>query len=454
MPGLLYAADAVDTGVAKSATKTVKGSPWSQFNDPVLNQLVNDALDGNLGIHAAQERIRQAEAQAQSSLAPLHPSVWAEGAYNLNSYDSKMTGMGDLSAMTGGREFPNYRQSASASLLARYTVDITGRYTKARRASLKEVSAVHEDVQAQAMTIASLVVQAYYDVAAAQMRVALIEKQVQNYETLLKLVMTQFNVGSATALDVLQQRSQLQSKKAQLPLAQSIIESGKLQLKALLGDPHRTLPAIPAALPTLSKKSTPRPGMSTEEMIAARPELRAAEIRIDALEDQKSSTKRALLPSLGLLGQVGYQWSRFQNNNHGENWSIGATLTVPIYMGGSNRAALHQTEAAQRSARYSLQNSILETQTRILTAIENEKAQQQYLLALEEQTKAAEQTVKEATKRYVAGLSNYLNVLNANDVLQLNQLSLLQAQRNLLNAKIAVLEAMGGKWTQKLVTDE
>jgi outer membrane protein, multidrug efflux system len=353
------------------------------------------------------------------------------------------------------QDTPNYMQTAAAKLVASYQLDISGRYHKARAAALREVSASKEDVQSLGMSIVTLIVQNYYDIVAANRRIELLEEQVENYEKLLQLVVAQFDVGSASSLDVLQQRAQLESKKSQLPLARTIVESAKIQLAALLNTQIESLPEMPSMLPRLG--DTPAIENETQlrrRLMMGQPALRAAQIRLDALKLKEISARRALYPTLGLLGAVGYQWKRVDDWINNETWQIGATLTVPIYMGGANRAGIRQAEAATVSAEYALEDSLLQSRTRVFAARERERAQKEYLDALRAQTETLELTVQEATRKYMAGLSNYLNVLTANDVLQLNQLNVVQAERNLLSARVSLLEALGGDWTQNLVASE
>ncbi|MBN2342693.1 MAG: TolC family protein [Deltaproteobacteria bacterium] len=469
--GAAMAADKSDDG---GHSKTIPGAPWASFNDPVLNELIHRAIDEDFSIQVALSRIEQAEAQVELARASLLPKVYGEGSYALNGIGpSSSSGssaelmealLGALAAQNiqidvpeGTSSAPDYSQSFTAKLVAQYNIDITGRYVKAREAAQKDLSASIEDVHAQAVAITSLVVQAYYDVVTAKLRVKLVETQIANYEKLLKLILAQFNVGSSNALEVLQQRAQLEAKKAQLPLVNIIVESGKVQLASLVGDTVESLPEIDATLPFVtSPLEVPDTTVLTRHLQENLPQLKAQQIRITALKDREVSARRALLPTLGVFGNVGYQWIRMDggDSSDGDVWGLGATLTVPIYMGGANHASLKQARAATLGAQYSYENAQRQSVSAVLLAKEREDAQRAYVQALEIQTQVTEQTVTEATKRYVAGLSTYLNVLSANDALQLNELNLLQAKRDLLNARISLLEALGGAWTRELVADQ
>jgi NodT family efflux transporter outer membrane factor (OMF) lipoprotein len=428
----------------------VKKTPlWEHFNDPVLTELVEKGLANNPGISAAKARIEMAEAQAEVALAPLHPSITAEGSYAVRSFNTRSIGL-DLSSMPGASEPPNYSQSLGAYLKAQYLVDITGRHYRQRQASLKEAAASADDADSIAMMLATQIVQTYYDVVSAKMRTALIEKQVENDQKLLDLIMIQFRAGQVSSLDVLQQRQKLKGMRSQLPLVHSFIEISKQQLATLIGEDNpENLPVLPDDLPVFGGA----PGESSADgLLDAKPELRAAQTRIEAAEDQIRSTRRALLPTLALSAQVGYDMTRLTENRHGEQWSVGALLSVPLYQKGS-LAALGQIRAAKRSAEFTLEDNLLKARAQVANSRKAEEEQAKYLAALNTQVADAEQLVKEATKRYMAGLSPYLNVLTANAAYQGNQLSIIQARRDLVSARINLLSAFGGDWTRNLVKD-
>lgn len=423
--------------------------PWEHFSDPVLTELVEKGLTNNPSLNAAKARIEMAEAQARAALAPLHPSVTAEGSYALRSYNTRGMPV-DFSSIPGASEPPNHSQALGAYLKAQYLVDVTGRHYRQRQAALKEAAASADDADAIATLLATQIVQTYYDVITGKMRVGLVEEQVANDQKFLDLIEIQYKAGQASSLDVLQQRQKLKGMRSQLPLVHSFLEISKRQLATLIGEDNiEKLPNLPNDLPTVNSFS----GVSTADVLLdAKPELRAAQIRIKAAEDQIQSTKRTLMPTLALSAQVGYEMLRITNNQHGEQWSVGALLSIPLYQLGT-LAALDTNRAAKRSAEFTLEDNLLKARSQVSISQKREEEQANYLGALNEQIKDAEQLVKEATKRYLAGLSPYLNVLTANAAYQGNQLSIIQARRDLISARIYLLSALGGDWTRNIARE-
>ena len=430
---------------------TMETAYWEAFDDPVLNELVERGISGNLDLKATRERIVKAEALARQARAPLFPSVSAEAGYTLRPYDTVGQGVSipSIPGMDRGGDDPSVVHSLSATLKASYLIDITGRNTLNRRAALGDVTAGRLDAASQASALISAIVNAYFDACQAKVQVALVEEQIVTSEAFLELVEAQFNVGSSTAVDVLQQRQQVDSAQARLPLVKMIADTSVQQLAVLIGEGNTSnLPEIPAKRPPLG----PLPPTGTpERLLMARPELRAQSTRVETLILREKSAFRTLLPSLSLAGQVGYVMNYSEEADHGETWSLSALLSVPIYQGGSNYAALDSARAATRIEVFSLQQAAVKAVGEVETALTMARRRIENLEAINRQLAAAETTFEEARKRYTVGLSNYLTVLTTLATYQQIQLSKVQAELDLLSARISLMNALGGEWTKKLL---
>ncbi len=435
---------------AKAATRTPY---WEQFNDPTLNELIRRGLGNNFDVAAARHRVSQAEAMARQALAPLLPSISAEAGYNLSPYNSvgsaiKMDPIPGAPASSDDDD-TQLMHSVSTVLKASYLVDITGKNVAARQAALRDAAASRADAAGIAYNLAFLIIQTYFDVITAQTRLALIEGQIKNNSALLELVEARLDRGSVGALDVLQQRQQLEATKAQLPLIRALVTTGKNQLALLIGAPGADeLPPIGAELPQLS----PAPAGRVNRLPSHLPSLRAEKLRMQAAEHRKKSAQRTLLPSLVLNGSVGYQMNYIDQVGDGETWALGAMISIPLWSGGANHAALRQSKAALAAAKNGFAQKQLTAVKEVDNARIREQEQQEHYEAMVRQLEASKVAFGEARERYVVGLTDYLNVLVTLATHQAVQLSEAQAYHDLVLARVRLLQAMGGDWTHTLLT--
>ena len=431
----------------------VPGNPmekpyWEIFGDAALEEIVRKGLSGNYDLRATEARIRQAEAIAEQAKAPLLPNVNATAGYTLRPYEGIR-----LPVSLGGPQGddPNVVHNLSATLTASYLVDITGRQMLNRQAALYDVSAGRLDAVNQATTLLSLIVKTYFSVCQATQQLSLVEEQIETNQAFLELVEAQFDVGVSTAVDVLQQRQQLEGVKSRLPLVEMIARTNKQQLAALIGETDISkLPAIPTKLPD----DAPLPPTGTpERLLTSRADLRAKSVRIEALLMREKSAVRTLLPSLTLNGSVGYGFTYDRDSDHGETWSLGALFSVPLFQGGANRAAIDQARASTQTEVFALQQAVIFAVAEVESSLSMITLQKQNLGAIESQLDAARTTFEEARKRYAVGLSNYLTVLTALAGYQQVQLSRLQAKFDVLSSSITLMNALGGEWTRTLISN-
>ncbi|MCK9523099.1 MAG: TolC family protein [Proteobacteria bacterium] len=437
---------------ALSPTLAAQATPsetpfWHQLNDPVLNDLVAQALHDNRDMDAARARIEQAQAVAAQHLAPLLPAVWLEGSWRWGAYNRVGPGV-TLPASQGLVDNPDTQHNLSAVLKASYVVDLAARQTALRKAALEEARAAAEDANALALTLVTQVIQAYYDAVSAHIRVQVIDAQIHSNAQLLELLETRFQAGTSSALEVLQQRQLLAATRANRPLVLALHETSLRQLAVLIGAAdHRQLPALPASLPDIAVPDEAPPGEAVDHL----PHLRAAQLRSAALQHRAKSAKRALMPSLSLTGQVGWMANYGNRFDDGENWNIGALLSVPLYQGGALRAQKHAADAAARAQEHSLQAAQLAAVAKADIAHAQAQGHRARLDALRQQQEVATTVLEQAKNNYLVGLADYLNVLSALNGLQAVELSALQAERDVVDAHVQFLSALGGDWSRHML---
>lgn len=426
---------------------------WELLGDPTLSELISRGLEGNFDVEAARYRILQAEAAARQMRAPLLPSVSAEAGYNMTPYNNLGPGL-DLGPMAQG--FPmatgvgdtKVRHTVSAVVKASYLVDIVGKNTAARKGALKDVDAAKADVDSLAANLTFLITQAYFDVVAAQRRLELLGVQVKTNEELLELVETRLDLGSANAIDVLQQRQQLERAKSNVPIVQSSIETYKQQLAVLLGmGSPATLPQISSSLPKF--RGEPLIGKPSG-LISSRPDIRAESERVFAAKEREKNAFRTLFPSLVLTGQAGYQGNYIDKYDDGEIWGFGAVLSIPLYEGGRNFAALDLARAQVASAESARHQATLNALLDVESSLSRYRASLEFHETLLRQLDASKLAFEEARKRYAVGLIDYLNVLVILASHQQLELSEVQAREDVVMNRARLLKSLGGKWTKNI----
>lgn len=427
---------------------------WEIFDDPILNQLVEEGLSRNYDLKAAAEQVVMAQAAVRKARSAMLPSVSAQASYYVQQFDSVGTGLSSSastsSAAASAGDSPFALHSFSPTLNVSYTVDITGKNYLTKKAAAISARATEISATFEAQTKAELIVDAYFAAAAAKVRLEVVEGQIATSEDVLGLVEAQFGNASATAIDVLQQQQQVEALKGNLPLIRMSLETNLRQLAVLLGEPDvSNLPEIKARLPEVS----PLPATGTpERLLKARPDLRAASKRIRALVLEEKAAFRTLLPTLSLGAEAGYQVNYSERADHGEIWNASALLSIPLYSGGANRAALSQVRAETRSEIQSLRQSALNAMGEVEAAVLQDKARREYLASLKRQVEISKTAFEQAKTRYAVGLSdNYLDVLTALSTHQSVQLTEVEAALNWIENRIALLNALGGEWTEDLM---
>ncbi len=446
-PRLAPAADPAGPRTTSAAPEELNPEWWRAFDDPALADLVNQASVDNPSMRVAAGRIAQAKALARQSLAPLLPSASFDASLNASPYESLGFQFGGL-PRTGpsDEEPPEVFYSGSATVNVGIEPDIWGRNYLGYRASRREVDASRSDRGAQQLALATRIVTTYYDLRTADVRVELLQRQLERNQTFLQLVEQRYELGQSSAVEVLQQRQLVAASVAQLPQQRILQRNSRLQMAVLLGQPAGTDLSLPSGeLPEL----TPVAWSSVpDQLLSSRPDIQAAQLRHQASQSRVSSAVRGRLPSLRLSAQAGLQGNQITELNGQNTWGAAAALSWPIWQGGRIDAQARQAEAAASIARENHRQALLNAQLEVQSALETERQQRARLDAVEQQAEAARLAHEEAVARYLAGLDSYLFVLTALASDQQAELTVLQARRDVIAARIQVYSALGGSWRQ------
>jgi len=432
---------------SQGAATTAPAAPWwDSFGDPGLSDAVSTGLAANPDIGALDALARSQRALAGQSLSAVLPGLSFDVQGQLAPTDTRVFGFG-LDVPSAG-DAPATYSTGSAKFNASLAVDLWGRGLTSWRASRLDALAAEGDRDATALVLSTTIGAAWFDIGAARQQLAVLQRQRQLVVDLLEVVRLRYDGGSASALDVLQQEQSLAAVDTQLPLMRAQLRLARQRLAVLLGaDPSGALPEGPDAMPSLP--ADPAVG-SPADLLDQRPDVHAAAVRVDAAGARRSAALRNLLPTLALSGSWGWQYYYETEWDTVQSWSAGAALSVPLFGGGSRQAGLKQAGAARTAAELQLESTLRSAVQEVEAGLTSQAEQRARAEAAANQLQRAEQAWQLAADQYARGLADYLQVSSALSTLLSAELTDIQAQRDLLGARLQLHQALGGTWTSDL----
>lgn len=400
---------------------------WSAFNRSDLDALETSAFTDNLDIAQAWARLRQSEASALQAGADLYPDV------SLTSgYDRTWLNEGDTASN-------NYEVGVSIS----YDVDLWGKIRSTQSAAEARALASADDLQSTALTISASVANRWIEIIAAEHSVALLQKQLEINSTQLELIELRFRNSQANSLDVYQQRQTVARTRSSIPKAEAELSVSQYALNLLLGQSATAPLAIDwQTTPTLP----PMPAIGVpSDLLAQRPDVRAALRRIEAADWNVAAAKADRLPSvsLGLSGSTSSE--RFEDLFDDWLGRFAGNLVAPILDGGYRKLEVEKQLAVVDEVIAKYRQTVLTALKEVEDALMLEQKVREQLEALRAELELARQTLSAARNRYANGLSDYLNVTSSLVSVQNLERDEITQISNLFKARIALHQALGGQ---------
>ena len=331
-------------------------------------------------------------------------------------------------------------------LTSSYEIDLWGRIRSEHEAARLEATASGEDVRAAAITVAAEVAERWIGVISQRMQKRLLLRQLQTNQTYLDLVELRFRKAMLSALDVYQQRQVVSGVKAQIPLVEAQEKMLLYELALLLGKPPGSPMTISRReLPEL--KEIPAPGIPAD-LLANRPDIRAAGLRLRAADWQVAAARANRLPSLTLTANTMVGPAKVDLVF--DNWllSLASNLVAPILDGNRRAAEVDRTEAVVDERLWAYREKVLTGIKEVEDVLVLEEKQRAHIRALETQIQNAERALDEAREQYRKGIADYLPVLTQLLSVQRLERDLIEKRAQLLLDRVGLYRALGGTWIQ------
>lgn len=444
---------------AQQASKTAPGAVntrwWQTFNDPQLNSLIDRAVEGNLTLQQAVLRIAGARQELAQARGGLFPSL--NGSAKVTRQQLGLEGLLKANGATDQLDSETASQLSSldqpvtlyqGSFDASWELDLWGKVRRQVELADAQTQAAIEQRNDALVSLEAEVARAYLQLRGAQATVATLEQQIAVAQQSWELTQSQQRNGLAPLTDVENARAQLSSLQAQLPQYQSQARQAMNGLAVLLGKTPgaldnelftpKAMPALPQVVPVGIPATLAR----------RRPDIRQAEATLHAQTANIGVSVAQLFPSLSLTGQLGV---RNTDISYLDNWSshfysVGPSLSIPIFQGGRLVSSVKLARAQQASAALDYRQTVLTALQDVENALVSYRADQARVTALDETTGSLQRAFDLASDSYRQGISTFIDVLDAQRQLAQAQEQATQARMQSALDLVALYKALGGGW--------
>lgn len=409
---------------------------WMVFGDAALDREVARATEHSFTLLVAWERLREAEAIARRSRSERRPQldVSAGGSHIDDSASSGQSTVVD------------------AGLRASWEIDLWGRIGALADADALRVSASLEDYRSTALSLSAEVATTWYRLAEAQLQQQVLDEQIATNETVLELQRVRFGAGLIRSADVLRQQALVEATHARRIDNLARIAVLRHGLAVLQGRPPQEAPDESAA--RLVELPPPPAAGLPAELVRRRPDVRAAELRVQAADRELAAALAARYPRLTLSGSV--TSSDAETRDLFSDWitELAAGLVGPLIDGGARRAEVERTAAVARRRLAEYGDIVLESFREVEDALALERLLRRKLANLEARVELARKTYEQLKVQYLNGVIDYLGVLSALTAEQELVRERLAARLELLEVRIALYRALAGGFATARETEQ
>ncbi len=408
---------------------------WRQFNDPILNELVEEAVKANLDLQIAEASLRQARALRGIAIGGLWPSLTASASYQRLHSAATMPDNGQEDLYLAGLD-------------AVWELDLFGGIRRGVEAAGANVQTAIENIRDVQVSLIAEVALNYIQLRGYQQEIVITQNNLEAQRHTAEITHKLLDVGFDSALDVAQAESNVATTESQIPVFETSAQQSIYALSVLLGQPPAALieklsqagrlPSIPAKIPA---------GLPSE-LLRRRPDIRQSESQLHAATAQIGVAVAQLFPSFSLTGTVDWQSNQLRNwwTDARRSFSFGPAVNWPVFQGGAIISNVRLQEAVRDQAFITYQKTVLAAFQDVENALVAFNKEQEHHKSLNDAVLANQKAVDLSLQLYTAGQIQFLNVLEAQFSLYTSQNALVQSEDNIATDLIALYKALGGGW--------
>ncbi|MBS1660820.1 MAG: efflux RND transporter permease subunit [Bacteroidetes bacterium] len=434
-------------------TTTIAALPTRQFfPDPYLQRLIDTALGSSPDIQSAYQRIMLAAANMRFNKAALYPSVQAGATAAIDKYgDYTMNGVGNHDTnkspnITDDEHIPDPTPDLFLGLRSQWEIDLWGKLKNRKKAAVSRWLASQEGYHVVVTMLTSDIATLYYQLLALDNEQKVITKNIQLQENALQIVNVQKEAGRATELAVQQFQAQLiHTRSLRYTTAQQITETEN-QLNLLIGRTGQTIQRdsslLKLSLPTALNAGLP------SQLLLNRPDIRAAELELQALNADIKAARAAFFPTLTLNPYVGFNAFKpgLLFNSGSFAYGAAAGLMAPIFNRNAIKADYERTIAEGKIALYDYQRTVLTGFQEVTNSLKGIRNFTDYFELKQQEAASLNNAVGVANDLYRVGRATYLEVITAQRNVLDAELEVNAAKKNIFLQTINLYRGVGGGW--------
>jgi multidrug efflux system outer membrane protein len=414
---------------------------WTLFNDPQLTELEAAAVQANPNLRAAAARVAQARAAARTVASQFYPVVSLDPSISRSRVPTNRGLATGTAAAAGGSTINNIQIPFDLS----YEIDIWGRVRRSVESAQAQSLASAADFGVVLQTLTADVAQNYFTLRALDAQDVILTHSLDLYRRQIELTQTQFNAGLAGRTDILQAQTLLDAVQAQLIDARRQRADTEHALAILTGRPPSALSVTP--LP-LDGSPPPIPAGLPSDVLRRRPDVAEAEQNLVAANAAVGVARANFYPVVRLTGSAGYESIDVRHALDWESrvWSLGPSVSIPLFQGGKLTAQLEQAKARYDELQASFRGTVLTAFGEVEDALTDIHLRAQAAQAQDRAVESAREYLRLAELQYRQGLVGYLQVIDAERTLLSNELTALQLLSQRFISTALLIKALGGGW--------
>ncbi len=432
-----------DSYIGKKDTLMDGSIKWQYFfTDSLLVDLIGTALENNLDLLTAEQRVEMAKAMYRIRKGALYPTLNAIASSNVGNVNQNMVGNADQ-----GQRINNLRDEYFIGFQASWEIDIWGKLKNQREAAWARYLASEKGKHLLTTSLVADVARLYYDLIAVDYEVKIIRKNIDFQQTAVDVIKIQKAGGRATELAVQQSTAQLLSTKALAKQrAQRIVEL-ETEINFLLGRYPQHIPRK-KDISELALPSTLNEGIPSD-LLLNRPDIQQAELELLAAKADVQAARAAFLPSISISPYGGFNAltasKLFQSPGSLAVGVLGG-ITAPVFNRNRIRSDFTYSVAKRYEAFYDYQKSILRGYGEVVNSIRNIGNLEAVYSLKEEEVNELSNAVATSNISFTTGYATYLEVITAQKSVLEAELELANVKKEIFHSMISLYKALGGGW--------